>query len=320
MRGRRLLVALGAVLTMTMSLAACGGDSNDSSSAGSTSSSSPSAKGKVVIGSAGFTEINVMAEMYAALLKNAGYTTEIKVVQNREIYEPALEKGEIDVVPDYAATMTEFLNTKKNGPNATPVATSDKDTTVAALRQLAEPLGLTVLDAADAVDSNAFAVTKDFADKNGLKTLSDLAAKGIAVNLAATEECPTRPFCGGALKDVYKITIKKTDPLGFSSTQTKQAVKTGKDDLGLVGTTDGTLEDFGLVILTDDKKVQLADNLVPVVGKKYASDQTLADTLNKLATVLSTDDLAQLNKKVDQERQKASDVAEQYLTDKGLIS
>lgn len=313
---RRVLVAACAVLGLT--LAACGGDDGNKLSSGSSTSPSAGGKGSVVVVSAGFTEIQLLSEMYSALLKKAGYSPSIKVVQNREVYEPALEKGQADVVPDYAATMTEFLNHKVNGPNAATVATNDAQATVAALNDIAKPRGLFALEPSMALDSNAFAVTKDFAAKHNLKTLSDLGASGMSVRLAATPECPQRPFCQIGLEKTYGIKISRLDPLGFDTIQVKQAVKSGKDDLGLVATTDATLGDFNLVVLEDDKRLQLADNLVPVVGKKFAADQTFADALNQLSAVLTTDDLAELNKQVDQERQKASDVAQKFLQSKGL--
>ncbi|GAA3090811.1 hypothetical protein GCM10020254_39720 [Streptomyces goshikiensis] len=184
---RVLGAALGAV-ALTASLTACGGDSLEKSKdGGSTSSSagaSGGAKGKLVIGAAGFTESNVLAELYAQLLGDAGYGTSITTVSNRELYEPSLEKGEIDVVPEYAATLAEFLNAKVNGPKAPeekPVASSDPAATVAALEKLAAPLGLKALPVGAAVDQNAFAVSKDFAAKNNLKTLSDLGKSGLKV-------------------------------------------------------------------------------------------------------------------------------------------
>lgn len=324
---RRAFAGVVALAALTLPLAACGGDNlasggtttGGSSSPGTSGGGAGAAKGDLVIGSAGFTEIQLMAEMYKLLLDKAGYTTSIKVVQNRELYEPALEKGDIAVVPEYAATMTEFLNHKVNGPNAAPVASSDISKTMDALNKLAGPLGLKALQPAKATDQNAFAVTKDYATKNNLTTLSDLGAAENPVVLAATEECPQRPFCEPGLEKTYGIKVSKLLPLGFGTAQVKTAVKNGTAQLGLVGTTDGTLDSFGLVILEDDKGLQLSDNLVPVVNKAKAGDPAVADALDKLAPVLTTDDLAQLNQKVDGERMKASDVAKQYLQDKGLI-
>jgi osmoprotectant transport system substrate-binding protein len=316
MRSKRTLSLIGLLAAMTLSLSACGGDDNQLDDAGSGDGGNGGDKGSVVIGSAGFTEIQLMAEMYKLLLEDAGYSASIQVVQNREVYEPALENGDIDVVPDYAATMTEFLNLKVNGPDAEPVATNDKDETVAALNELGEPLGIKALDAAEAVDQNAFVATEDVAAEKG-STLSEW--EGESVVLAATEECPDRPFCEPGLEETYGIEVTEVLPLGFGTPQVKDAVVDGKAQLGLTGTTDATLEDLGLVVIEDDQGLQLADNLVPVVGEEYADDADLAEALNALAGELTTEDLTELNRKVDAERQKAEDVAREFLESKELI-
>jgi osmoprotectant transport system substrate-binding protein len=303
-------------LSLLLVLAACGGDDAFEEGSGSATSE---AKGSLVVGSAGFTESQLVAEMYALLLGKAGYQTSIKTVANRELYEPALEKGEIQVVPEYAATMAEFLNRKKNGPDAAPVASADPDATVAAMTTLAEGYGLAVLEPSEANSSNAYAVTKEYAAANNLTTLSDLGGLGRPVVLAATEECPDRPFCQPGLEKTYGIKISKILPLGFGSPQTKDAVKKGTAQLGLVGTTDATLDAFGLVALEDDKKLQAADNLVPVVNAEKAGGAEVEEALNALAPVLTTEDLAELNARVDQERQEAADVAKEYLESKNLL-
>ncbi|MER7973342.1 glycine betaine ABC transporter substrate-binding protein, partial [Streptomyces sp. NPDC096080] len=99
----------------------------------------------LVVGSAGFTESDLLAQMYAQLLDHAGYKTSLLTVANRELYEPALESGQIDVVPEYAATFADWLNAKANGPDAPPVGSPDLAATMTALRRLAAPRGLTVL-------------------------------------------------------------------------------------------------------------------------------------------------------------------------------
>lgn len=314
-RGRFALVAAGLGLTLLVS--ACGGD--DAFEGEDTASPGVSGAGELTVGGANFTEMNIMQEMYKLLLEKAGYTVDIKTAENREIYEPALESGEIDVIPEYAATMAEFLNRKQNGPDAAPIATNDPQETVEAMRPLAEELGLLVLEPAEAADQNGFAVSQAFAEENDLRTLSDLAALGRPLVLAAVEECPERPFCQPGLEQTYGLQISEIKPLGFSSPQTKEAVRRGDADLGLVGTTDGTLDAFELVLLEDDRGLQLADNLVPVVNAESAGDEAIADALNALAPVLTTADLARLNAQVDAERQKAADVARAYLEDKGLL-
>jgi osmoprotectant transport system substrate-binding protein len=122
------------------------------------------------------------------------------------------------------------------------------------------------------------------------------------------------------LEKTYGIKVKGVDKLGVDTIQAKKAVQDGKDQLVLVLTTDGTLADFNLVALTDDKHLQNADYLVPVVNaKSLAAHPQIETALDKLSSVLTTSDLAQLNKKVDVERQTAADVAKAYLTSKGLI-
>lgn len=310
-------VAAVAVGALTATLAACGGDSLENNGS---DKASGGGKGKLVVGAAGFTEAKVLGELYKQVLSNAGYSVTIKTVENREIYEPQLEKGAIDVVPEYAATLAEFLNLKQNGSNAKAVASSDVDATVAALKKLAEPKGLKVLSAGDAVDQNAFAVSSEFAKKHNLKTLSDLGKSGLKVKIAAGDECETRPFCAPGLKKTYGIDITGIDPKGVGTTQAKQAVKNGTDQLVLTTTTDATLKNFGLVLLKDDKGLQNADNVLPVVNAKDAGGQEIADALTKLTDTLTTDDLVELNRKVDAERQKEADVAKQYLESKGLIN
>ncbi|MEU3186398.1 ABC transporter substrate-binding protein [Streptomyces sp. NPDC006923] len=309
---------LGAV-ALTASLAACGGDSLEKDKGGSAAASGSGDKGTLVIGAAAFTESKVLAELYSQILGDAGYSTSVTTVKNRELYEPSLEKGEIDVVPEYAATITEFLNAKVNGADAKPLASSDAAATVNELKKLAEPRGLKVLPVGQAVDQNAFAVTKEFAEKNNLKTLSDLGASKIKVKIAAGDECEVRPFCVPGLKKTYGINVTGIDPKGVGTPQAKQAVKDGVDQVVLSTTTDGTLDSFGLVVLEDDKKLQNADNVLPVVNAKDAGSQEIADVLGKLTAALTTDDLAKLNLKVDAERAKPEDVAKEYLESKGLV-
>ncbi|THA76316.1 ABC transporter substrate-binding protein [Streptomyces sp. A0642] len=324
-RTSRIAGAVIGIVALAGSLAACGGDSLEKDKGGSAASAGDKdagKKGSLVVGAAAFTESKVLAQLYAGVLADAGYSTSVTTVKNRELYEPSLEKGEIDVVPEYAATIAEFLNAKANGAKAAaskPVASGDVAATVAALEKLATPRGLKVLPAGQAVDQNAFAVTKEFAGKNKLKTLSDLGASKIKVKIAAGDECEVRPFCAPGLKKTYGIDVTGVDPSGVGTPQSKQAVKDGKDQLVLTTTTDAVLDPFGLVLLEDDKKLQNADNVLPVLNAKDAGAQDIADALAELTAALTTQDLAELNRKVDAERAKPADVAKEYLESKGLI-
>ncbi|MGV4929895.1 ABC transporter substrate-binding protein [Streptomyces sp. BHT-5-2] len=312
-RTARTALAAGTVVALAAGLAACGGQSLEQKGG------KDGGKGEIVIGSAGFTESKVLAEIYSRVLADAGYHPRVQTLANRELYEPALEKGQIDVVPEYASTLAEFLNAKKNGAKAKPVASSDIAKTVAALEKLAEPRGLKVLPAGAATDQNAFAVTKEFAAENKLRTLSDLGLSHQKVKLAAGEECETRVFCKPGLEKTYGITVAGIDPKGVGTPQAKQAVKDGTDQLVLTTTTDATLDNFGLVLLQDDKKLQNADNVLPVLNAKSAGDKEIAAALDKITKTLTTEDLINLNRKVDAERLKPADVAQAYLESKGLV-
>lgn len=273
----------------------------------------------LTIGSAGFTESDLLAQMYALLLDRAGYRTSLLTVANRELYEPALESGQIDVVPEYAATFADWLNAKTNGAGAAPVGSPDLSTTMTALRKLAAPRGLTVLDAGRAVDQNAFAVSRSYARQHGLKTLSDLGASGLKVRLAAGDECVQRPYCAPGLKKTYGIDVTAVDPKGVGTTQAKRAVQNGQDQMVLTTTTDATLPGFGLVLLADDKNLQNADSIVPVVNRSRAGGKGPTGALDRLNGVLTTADLASMNEQVDSWRRLAKDVARGYLRDKGLL-
>ncbi|MFD6492722.1 ABC transporter substrate-binding protein [Streptomyces sp. NPDC060188] len=273
----------------------------------------------LTVGSAGFTESDLLAQMYALLLGQAGYKTSMLTVANRELYEPALESGQIDVVAEYAATFADWLNAKTNGADAPPVGSPDLDATMTALRKLAAPRGLSVLDPGRAVDQNAFAVTKEYAREHHLKTLSDLGRSGLKVRLAAGDECVERPYCEPGLRKTYGIDITGVDPKGVGTTQAKKAVQNGQDQMVLTTTTDATLDEFGLVLLADDKHLQNADYLVPVVNRARAGGEGTTKALDRLNEVLTTADLATMNEQVDSWRRLPEDVARTYLKDKGLL-
>jgi len=180
--------------------------------------------------------------------------------------------------------------------------------------------GVLAFAPAQAQDANAFAVTKDFAEKNNLTTLSDLGASGLSVKLGGNSDCPQRADCQKGLEDTYGIKVSGFEPTGFDSQATKDDLVKGVTQIGSVGTTDATLDSLGLVILSDDKNLQNAENLVPIVNSDWLKSHKDAKTaLDKLSSVLTTEDLTMLIGKVDLDREKASDVAKAYLKNKGLI-
>jgi osmoprotectant transport system substrate-binding protein len=279
-----------------------------------------SAGGDVVIGGQNYTEMQVMSHIYKTLLEDAGYDVTLKLVESRDVYAPQMQKGNVDVSADYLSSMTEYLNAQANGPDAEMVASPDPEATVEELRRLAEPTGIEPLEPAQAQNANAFAVTEEFAEENDVATLSDLAALGEPATLAAAEDCSQRDDCKLGLEQTYGLEITKVEPLGFGTQGTKDALKNGEVTLGQVGTSDATLDSLGLVLLEDDKELQNAENLVPMVNSDFIDEHPdVADVLNGMSEGLTTEDLATMIGKVDLERQLPEDVAREYLVDKGLI-
>ena len=195
--------------------------------------------GKIVVGAANFSENQTLANVYALVLKGAGFDTSVKTVGNRDLYQPALQKGELQVVPEYAGTLTEYLNKKQNGATAKAKATGEIDATVTALTELGTKAGLKFGKASEAADQNAFAVTKEFADKYALKTLSDLAAKCAGgVSLGGPPECPQRPFCRPGLEEKYSLKFTGFSSLDAGGPLSKNALKQGKVAVALVFSSD----------------------------------------------------------------------------------
>ena len=195
--------------------------------------------GTIAVGGANFTESTVLANVYADVLTAAGFDASVQEVGNRELYLPALERGEIQVFPEYLSTATEFLE----GNEENQVASGDVDATVEALTPLAEAAGLVFGEPSDATDQNAFAVTQAFADELDVTTLSELAdacGDGSLV-LGGPGECPERPFCQPGLEETYGLTFDSFRELDAGGPLTKAALQQGEISIGLVFSSDGAL-------------------------------------------------------------------------------
>ncbi len=322
---RNRLGTLGSVAALgvaaSLALAACASTSSGGPVTASPAGSSAAATGPIVVAAFNFGESKILANMYADVLKKAGFDASVKALGAREIVEPALEQGSaaggVDVVPEYLSTFTEFLNTKQNGKTAAPKASPDVAATLAAAKDLAGKVGITVLDPSSATDENAFAVTKDFAAKNNLTKLSDLATYSGSLVLGGPAECPQRPFCEPGLQNTYGIKFASFKTLDAGGPLTKKALQQGEIQVGLVFSSDAGIDVFGLKVLDDDKHLQNVDAIVATVNTKVASDK-LDAALNAVAAALTTDDLVALNKKVDIEGGDPAQVAQDWLTSKSL--
>ncbi|MEU4214487.1 glycine betaine ABC transporter substrate-binding protein [Actinoplanes sp. NPDC026623] len=199
--------------------------------------------GDLKVGAANFSENATLGELYKIALTAAGYKVEVQQIGNRELYEPALEKGDIAVVPEYAATLATFLSGKVDGKDAKDPSSPQLETTMTNLTALGAKVGLVFGTPSAAQDQNAFATTEAFATKNGLKTLSDLAAKcsGAATILGGPAECPQRPKCQQGLVDTYGFQAGKFSSLDAGGPLTKTGLKQGTISVGLVFSSDGAL-------------------------------------------------------------------------------
>jgi osmoprotectant transport system substrate-binding protein len=122
----------------------------------------------IVVGSANFTEDVTLADIYADWLQRNGYPVSKKLsIGSREVYFPALKRGEVDLVPDYAGSLLTFIDPKQP-------ATTDPSTNAQKLATVLAPLKLTALNFSKAQDINGFVVTKATADKYHLVKISDL--------------------------------------------------------------------------------------------------------------------------------------------------
>ncbi len=275
---------------------------------GSTGSGTPTAsKGTLTVAGFNFPESSILAEIYGQALAHDGYTINYKLLLGtREVVAPALESGQIDLYPGYAATDLEFYNKGAGEANGDPVATTAK------LNSHLQPLGLTALTASPAVDQNSFAVTSATQKKYNLTKLSDLAPIGGQLTLGAGPECPTRPFCQPGLSKTYGINFKAFKPLDTDGPLTRAAFKNGSIDVGLVFSSDGDLNSLGLVVLQDDKHLENADNVVPVMRSAAASAE-VTNVLNAIDGKLTTADLVTMNSQVSIQHQDADAVATAWL-------
>jgi osmoprotectant transport system substrate-binding protein len=274
---------------------------------GSTSTPAAASKGSITIAGFNFSEGSVLAELYGQALEHAGYTVTYKLnLGSREVVSTAIKSKAIDLYIGYAATDLEFYNQGAGEANGDPTATTAK------LNSHLQTLGLAALTPSAAVDQNAFAVTKATQSKYSLTKISDLVPVAGQLVLGAGPECPTRPYCLPGLMSVYGLHFKSFKTLDTDGPLTRAAFKNGSIDVGLVFSSDGDLNALGLDVLQDDKQLEAADNVVPIIRQAVASDD-VKSVLNAISSKLTTSDLVQMNAQVQLEHQDADAVTKVWL-------
>ena len=281
---------LAAALALGLVATACG-DDDDGGAEEADQRDGPA----VSIGAQDFGESAILAEIYGQALEADGFEVEQQSLGGfRDLLFDTFESGDINFAPDYVASELEFLN------EGAGEATSDVDETLAKLEPLLEEKGLVAFDPSEAVDTNAFVVTQETADELGLETLSDLAEKGADLTLGAPQDCEENAFCLPGLKEVYGLDLSANfTPLDAGVIAT--SLGEGAIDVALLFSTDGRIADEGWVLLEDDQQMLAADNVV-----------------NDVSAALTTEDLIELNKRFDIDKEDAEDIAADWLADNDL--
>ncbi|HET8777437.1 MAG TPA: ABC transporter substrate-binding protein [Candidatus Limnocylindria bacterium] len=315
MRKNRTLALGAALLALVVSACAPGGGSSPAASDGSPDESAAASGGTVTIGSQGFYESQLMAEIYAQALEANGFTVERSLgIGTREQTYPALTSGQIDMMPEYIGSLTTFLEGEASG---------DPDETAAALAELIGADGLAMLDYTPAQDQNAFVVRSETAEELGLETMSDLAEHATELVWGLPPECETNPLCAGALEDSYGIAFAdlEIEPLAACDAPIATALNDGVVDVAELCSTQPDIERFGFVRLDDDMQTQPAENIAPVINQQKLDElgSGFGDVLNAVSAAMTTEDLTSLGVQVAVEQRDTAEVATEWLTDMGLI-
>lgn len=313
MRRNRTL-ALGAAL-LALVVSACspggGGESSPTADGGSPAADLPT----ITVGSAGFWESAVVAEIYAQALEDAGFTVERELeLGARDVTHPALVDGQIDLMPEYVGG---YLAVTYEGEPTPDLAES-----LEALRTELEADGLVALEPTPGTDADGFAVRQETADELGLTTMSDLAGVADQLTWGVAQECAENPNCGPGLERVYGIDFASLDvqTLAACSPAIAEALNASNIDVAQVCTTQPEIAAFNLVLLEDDQGLAPAQNIVPVVRQELMDEagDAISSTLNPISELLTTEELTNLGNAVVINGESYEDAAAQWLEDNGF--
>lgn len=314
MRTNRTFVLGAALLALIVSACSPGADGSPDASAGAGGSQAADLP-TLTIGSAGFWESAVVAEIYAQALEDAGFTVERQLEQGaRDVTHPALVDGQIDLIPEYIGG---YLAVTYGGE-----PTPDIEESLAALREQLETDGLVAFEPTPGTDADGFAVRQETAEEFGLTTMTDLAGVADQLTWGVAQECAENPNCGPGLERVYGIDFASLDveTLGACSTAIAEALNASNIDVAQVCTTQPEIAGFNLVLLEDDGGLAPAQNIVPVVRSDVADEagDLLESTLNDVSALLTTEELTNLGAAVILNGESYEDAAAQWLADNGL--
>jgi osmoprotectant transport system substrate-binding protein len=270
----------------------------------------------ITVGSFDFPESELLAYLYADALSARGYPVRVLPdLGSRELVEPALMTGLVQLVPEYTGSALEFVSLGRVH------ATASVATTARNLERWMRARGIIIARPALAQDSNAIVVTAATAARYRLRTVSDLTAAAPALVFGGPPECPQRPYCLQGLRRVYGLRFRAFVGLDTGGTLTRQALEGGEISAALLFTTDPAIRGRHLVVLADNRGLQPAENVVPVLRRATAEryGTGLVAALNAVSARLSTTTLMALDAQVELEGLGPNAVAERWLRDQGLI-
>jgi osmoprotectant transport system substrate-binding protein len=245
----------------------------------------------VVVASFDFAESRLVAEIYAQALEDEGVAVDRQFgLGPRELVVPALRQGFVDVVPEYAGSALDAV-----APDS-EVDRRDAAAVVGALSTTVGEWGLDVLVPSGASNVNVVAVTAESAEDGGVDAISDLVPDAASLVLGGPPECPARPRCLLGLEEVYGLRFASFVPLA-SEELVRRALVDGVIDVGVLFSTDAALAGDALVVLRDDRELQPADNIVPMVRTGVLDEQAIA-ALDEVSALLTTSNLRFLNWRV----------------------
>ena len=299
---RFVLITIAGVVALTAG--ACSNNSASGTGGG---------KPKITIGDTNFEEQQIVAYLYAGVLTKAGFSVTVEPpLGTRSVVVPAIEHGQIDLEPDYAASLLAYLHGGK-----TQAAGNQISTAVAADNQALASYGVEVLPASQALDTNVFAVTHATAVKDHLTTISSLAPYASKMTLGGPPECPTFAGCEPGLESVYGLHFAGFKSLDEAGPLSVAALKNGEVQVVELFSSDGNVVSNNFVALTDNKHLEGADYIVPVVRKSVAN-AALVNALAKLDNALTTDAISKLNLDVTAQKEQPQAVADAWLQANGL--
>ncbi|WLW54489.1 ABC transporter substrate-binding protein [Streptomyces sp. YU58] len=309
MNRRTLLGTLAGAAVAVPALSACSSGITSLETQGSSSGGGGSSKGGVTIGTANFTENQVLGYLYAAVLQASGVKVTVRPnLGTREILIPALKGGDIDLLPEYQGALLHYLD---------PKATATEEGEMQNALTVALPAGLQVLPYGMAEDSDAFVVTRETARKYGLTSLADLKKQNGKLVIGAAPEVKKRQVGVVGLKDVYGVDFKEFKSLDSSGPLVKGALKKGDVDVANLFTTDTDIVANDWVVLTDPKNLIPGQHIVPLIADRKA-DSPVRKSLARLGNILTTAQLTELNRQVDKDKKDPEDVANAYAKQHGL--